>query len=145
MATQQDIEDLKESWKKDPIWDIEDTDGFQEHHDELLKFREDTEIDWQLEEEERIAKRARVIEIDTGVTASGAAQSIKTYAEIEHWIDHPEMQSLSIEYSISAAHVRATLLLAAQVQRVADALEQRNEIDCGNDQTDFMTKLFKVE
>lgn len=36
--TTQEIEDLKAQWIKDPIWDIEDTEGFEDYRNDLLNF-----------------------------------------------------------------------------------------------------------
>jgi hypothetical protein len=140
MATQDEIEQLKKSWKKDPNWDIEDTEGFEEHRDELIAYRKELEIEYQHNEEERIARRARVVEIDTGVALSGAAQAIETFAEIENEVERAINKTESSTDYLLAAQVRATLLLAAQVQRMAQALEAGND----NDQVDFMTRLYKV-
>lgn len=38
-----EIEKLKQTWLLDGIWDIEKTEGFEAHHDELLAFRIDAE------------------------------------------------------------------------------------------------------
>lgn len=38
--TPEAIEALKRSWRADPCWDIEDTDGFEVHRDELVQYRE---------------------------------------------------------------------------------------------------------
>ncbi|MDB2481742.1 hypothetical protein N9W84_01085 [bacterium] len=34
-----DVEALKEQWVKDPIWDIEDTEGYEDFREELISFR----------------------------------------------------------------------------------------------------------
>lgn len=47
------VENLKKNWKEDPQWDIEDTEGFEEYHDELLDFRLYCEKEWS---EKRIAE-----------------------------------------------------------------------------------------
>ncbi|MCX6217570.1 hypothetical protein [Spirosoma sp.] len=39
MKSPQDIEELKRDWRSDPCWDIEVTEGFEDHHDELLAYR----------------------------------------------------------------------------------------------------------
>lgn len=36
MKTEWELLDLKTQWKADPCWDIEDTEGFEEHRTELL-------------------------------------------------------------------------------------------------------------
>jgi hypothetical protein len=138
--TNEEIEALKENWKRDPVWDIEDTKGFEEHREELIAYRKELEIEYQRNEEERIARRARIVEIDTGVALSGAAQAIETFAEIENEVERAINKTESSTDYLLAAQVRATLLLAAQVQRMAQALEAGND----NDQIDFMTRLYKV-
>ena len=145
MATQDEIEKLKKNWLADPCWDIEDTDGFEEHHDELLKFRKETEVKWQLEEEERIARRARVVEIDTDITKPGAAQSIRTYEEIETGVRNIEKSTDDALANMMAFQVRATLLLAAQTQRVANGIWELIESMESSDNSDFMTRLYKVD
>ncbi len=39
MRTKEDIEDLKRNWQIDPCWDIEETEGFEDHKLELQNFR----------------------------------------------------------------------------------------------------------
>lgn len=36
--TRREIDDLKNDWLADPIWDLETTEGFEAHHAELLEF-----------------------------------------------------------------------------------------------------------
>lgn len=40
---------LKLDWKRDPCWDIEETEGFEAHRDELLAFRKKQEQKWDIE------------------------------------------------------------------------------------------------
>lgn len=53
-----EIKALKENWKGDPIWDIEDTEGFEEHRQELLTYRLGMEASWTKQNEERLQKCA---------------------------------------------------------------------------------------
>lgn len=46
MATQEQIENLKAQWKADPCWDIEDTEGFEEHKDELKAYHAQVDAEW---------------------------------------------------------------------------------------------------
>lgn len=41
--SREEIEELKKQWLADGVWDIENTEGFEAHKDELLNFRVDTE------------------------------------------------------------------------------------------------------
>ena len=144
MATRDEIEKLKANWLKDPCWDIEDEDGFGEHREELLKFRLETESAWQLEEEERIARRARVVESDTDITNAGAAQSIYTYEEIATGVYKIENGTDDPVANMMAYQVRATLLLAAQTQRVANGIWELIESMDASDNSDFMTRLYNI-
>ncbi len=42
--TREEIEALKKDWLKDPCWDIEATEGFEAHHDELYIYRLEQEV-----------------------------------------------------------------------------------------------------
>lgn len=152
MATREQIEKLKENWLKDPDWDIEDREGFEEHREELLLFHQQMSEKWHAEflkkEEERIAARALVVRVELGIVNSSVVEEVSTYREIEHAvllqdrrIGELEKVADEVMAELMQAQVRATLLLAAQCQRIADALEAGND----NDQVDFMTRLYKVE
>lgn len=39
MKTTKQIQSLKENWLNDPCWDIEETEGFEDHKDELKEYR----------------------------------------------------------------------------------------------------------
>ena len=145
MATQEEIEKLKKDWLEDPCWDIELTEGFEEHEADLLVFRKETEIKAQHKAEDRIAHRARVVEIDTDITKSGAAQSIYTYEEIETGVRNIEKSTDDALAIMMAFQVRATLLLAAQTQRVANGIWELIESMESSDNSDFMTRLYKVD
>jgi hypothetical protein len=132
MTTKDEVEKLKAGWVDDPCLDIEETEGFEDVREELLQFRKEFEAESLARREEQIARRARIVAVDTGVSNQGAAKAISTYEEIEREVD------------LKKALVRATLLLAAQTQRVADALEARNTADEAESNQDFMTRLYKV-
>ena len=46
-VTRVDVERLKQVWLKDPCWDLELSEGFEEFNQELLLFRLDTEKTWE--------------------------------------------------------------------------------------------------
>lgn len=61
MKTKEEILKLELNWLCDPCWDIEDTEGFEEHRDELKKFRLEREVEWKqrkIKREEEIDKKA---------------------------------------------------------------------------------------
>lgn len=57
MATQQEIQDLKHDWWADPIWDLEETEGFEDHREELLAYRLECEAAWSKRSDERLAAK----------------------------------------------------------------------------------------
>lgn len=52
--TPEEIEALKKSWVNDPCWDIEDSEGFEAHKEELLAFRKEEEARWQARRHENL-------------------------------------------------------------------------------------------
>ncbi|MFK7692878.1 hypothetical protein [Paenibacillus sp. HJGM_3] len=46
MKTAQEIERLKQDWLNDPCFDLAETEGFENHKEELLKFQQETEAAW---------------------------------------------------------------------------------------------------
>lgn len=49
--TQDEINALKQSWARDACWDIEETEGFEDHKEELLEFRRMTQADWKAKQD----------------------------------------------------------------------------------------------
>src|ERR1041385_1197549 len=47
--TRAEIDNLKRDWQRDGTWDLEETEGFEEHREELLAFRLEQEARWQRE------------------------------------------------------------------------------------------------
>jgi hypothetical protein len=129
MKTEKEIEDLKANWIKDPCWDIEDTEGFEEHKEELLAYRLQIEADIQAEAIERTERRRRVVAMATAINNPKITDVIYTYGEIEHEINLLTHQigdgGSAVEYAnfiVARENVRATLLLAAHFQLVADLI-----------------------
>jgi hypothetical protein len=58
MKTIVEIEALKLDWESDPCWDIEDTEGFEDHYHELLAFSEQKKLEWDLEADKRERDKA---------------------------------------------------------------------------------------
>lgn len=46
MKTRAEIEELIIAWRDDPSWEIEDTEGFEDHKPELLALRLKCEAEW---------------------------------------------------------------------------------------------------
>jgi hypothetical protein len=58
MKTREEVEKLKHAWLKDPIWDISETEGFEEYKDELTAYQKkiDDNYKLKLQEEHNIEK-----------------------------------------------------------------------------------------
>jgi len=54
----EEIDRLKADWCADPCWDIEFTEGFEEHEDELLAHRLAMEATWKKERQAEIIDKA---------------------------------------------------------------------------------------
>lgn len=138
LETRRLIEDLKENWKKDPCWDIEDTEGFESHREELLAWRKEYEAQreekWRQREQ---ARREHVLDV-TGINSADndLLDSLFTWSEIEntlheqgHFIDSLSSRAEIVMAELATAQVRATILQAAQLKRIADALENIDDGD----------------
>ncbi len=58
MKTEAEIADLKHQWSIDPCWDIETTEGFEEHRYALYRWRMEIEGENERKEHERLSERA---------------------------------------------------------------------------------------
>jgi len=58
-ATDLDLQELKEQWRSDPIWDIEETEGYEDHYDELKTYRLQWEKIWETEREKNLIEKAK--------------------------------------------------------------------------------------
>ena len=91
MKSRSEIEDLKRQWKNDPIWDIEDTEGFEDHKAELLSYRKECEKEW----EER-----RLSDLREKATEMGIPDNLKLTGYIlhmEHTIEKLESQLFHLQ------------------------------------------------
>lgn len=59
VRSKEDIDNLKRDWLNDGSWDIYDAEGFEEHREELMKFQEDKEIEWQRQKVEELKKERK--------------------------------------------------------------------------------------
>lgn len=59
--TRADMNRLKLQWTHDPSWDIEETEGFETYHNELLSFRKEMEAKWEHHRIAMIQARAKVL------------------------------------------------------------------------------------
>lgn len=82
--TRREIEKLKVDWVFDPCWDIEDTEGFEEHREELLQFRKEMEIEW---EKQRKMRENKIDEEAEKLGVKGLYRKILQLQEELHRIE----------------------------------------------------------
>lgn len=108
MKTEEEVRALKVNWQADPMWDIEDTEGFEEHREELLAFRQKCEEGW--------AKAAAYRnERSTKYQRDCAVQAVNDGDRL----DRPEYSNMS--YLSAIAH--GILALVAELERLNEHLE----------------------
>lgn len=73
--TQADIDDLKRQWRSDPCWDIEDTEGFEGHREELTAYHQQCDAEWEAAYKAKLEVKAIVM----GVPGN---TSLASYVEI---------------------------------------------------------------
>lgn len=57
----EDLINLKNEWCADPYWDLEDSPGFEAHHDELQAFSQELDARWDAENHARLEERANLL------------------------------------------------------------------------------------
>ena len=64
MNSREEVEALKNNWRWDPCWDIYETEGFEEYHDELLLFQINLQQEWRAKEYNRVYDFASQLSIE---------------------------------------------------------------------------------
>ena len=125
IRTPEEIEALKKNWLQDPCWDIEDTEGFEAHREELLTWRKEYQAKREQIREAKDQRRIEKVMLATGIGKADRELllALWTFEEIEYSARNIERITENPDVLISATMVRATLLQAAQLKRIADALE----------------------
>jgi hypothetical protein len=90
MRTQADLAALKNNWMSDACWDIEDTEGFEDHREELLEFRLKIEGEWAAEHQRKLEDKA----ISIGYPGNTALAKYVTGLERKIWLLGHELRTL---------------------------------------------------
>jgi len=77
VKTRKEVNELKDSWKRDPCWDIEETIFFEEYRNELLEFRLQCEAEYKLDRDTELKNKADKI----GASGNTALASYVLYLE----------------------------------------------------------------
>ena len=94
MKTPQEIEALKKNWEVDPCWDIEESEGFEEHKQELKKYRLQKERGWACEEFNRLYQKA----VSLGIEDIGKGKDERTL-DLVKYLDRLEKRVEALEAS----------------------------------------------
>jgi hypothetical protein len=70
MATRDEIEQLKAAWDYDPCWDLDATEGFEEHAEELRQYQAMRERETTQRREKQIADRAKKLQCSRELASS---------------------------------------------------------------------------
>lgn len=81
MKTPAEIAALKDNWRADACWDIEDTEGFEDHYDELLAYRKEWEARWEQRRYERLAEKAMQLGIPDNMKLAVYIENIEERIE----------------------------------------------------------------
>ena len=78
----EEIEKLKANWRSDPIWDLEDTEGFEDYRGELKAYSDNIKAQWEeAATKHRVALRAKVCPImQFTSTNANSQQQVYEYA-----------------------------------------------------------------
>jgi len=99
--TRDDIETLKAVWLKDPCWDIEQTEGFEAHREELAAFHEQKRQEWKAKAEQRLQERAARMGIPDNLELA------KYIIELEQRLSSLEQdRAKQREYDLLTMHLR---------------------------------------
>ena len=78
MKTQQEIDGLKHAWLCDPCWDIETSEGFEDHKDELLQYRIKQEEIWEMKHNKRLQAKAEKLGVPGNVQLAQYIEILET-------------------------------------------------------------------
>jgi hypothetical protein len=123
--TREEIERLKADWEADPCWDIEDTEGFEEHREELLAFADEKRAEWDARYRARIAALAVELGIPNHTKAADQYDSLMgahKYNEarateiLANYMDASDAERLA-DYLVSAAVAKVQAWCALELAK----------------------------
>lgn len=77
MATEEQLNKLISQWKADPCWDLEDSEGFEEHYEYLRNTRLNIEYQWNAERLAQLDDKARAIGVPGNRTLAEYVNSLE--------------------------------------------------------------------
>ncbi|GGB53221.1 hypothetical protein GCM10011607_12180 [Shewanella inventionis] len=95
IKTREEIEDLKRDWKNDPCWDIENTEGFEVHKNELKAYSDECELEWSKTAEKRKARENKKLEEE--LERIGALGMLKMIKALKSRLNEAEERIYNLE------------------------------------------------
>ena len=93
-----DIQSLKKDWANDPCWDIEDSEGFEAHYDELKAYRLEMEAKWSAEYEARKQKENELLQAE--FDKIGILGLFKIVKDLKDQVEDLESENKDLKYEI---------------------------------------------
>jgi tRNA U55 pseudouridine synthase TruB len=84
IRTKEEIKQLKDGWVRDPCWDIEYTEGFEAHEQELREFSKKQHKVWEVSRTKDLQKKAEKMGIPGNLALAAYIESL------EDWISRVE-------------------------------------------------------
>lgn len=84
MKSLYEIEQLKRDWKNDPCYDIENTEGFEDHYEELKAFSDKCKKHWKQEAEAR--EKAEIQQLESELSRIGTLGLLRMIKELQEQV-----------------------------------------------------------
>ncbi|MGE5619567.1 MAG: hypothetical protein ACM3US_09955 [Sphingomonadaceae bacterium] len=81
IRSREEIEYLKGQWESDPTWDLEETEGFEAHREELAAFAAAKKAEWEAQEKARRERRMEELGISNNVALFGYLEGLERRIE----------------------------------------------------------------
>lgn len=76
MKSREEVEKLKRDWRRDPVWDIYDTEGFEDYRDELAEYQKQVEKEAEERQKKHHDKLAsKICPMKFGATTEGGCEA----------------------------------------------------------------------
>jgi hypothetical protein len=107
-----EIDELKRQWEADPNWDIEETEGFEGHREELSRYHQQKMKEWKAQRD-ALRNRREVELLKKGVPEN----LLDTYLETEGRFDHKKEQAIdNLYYMLDLSREDAEVLASNIVE-----------------------------
>lgn len=77
----EEVEALKANWQCEPCWEIEETEGFEAHYDELREYRLQKEAEWEERSRQALQNYAKKMGVPDNPTLASYLMSLEARIE----------------------------------------------------------------